>query len=87
VFFLCDASGFYSSAEKVMRPDLRKKPVITLSNNDGCVVAVCPIAKRLGIKKFVPYFQVKDVVEKYGVTVTSSNYELTVGKYFRHHML
>jgi DNA polymerase V len=76
VFFLCDASGFYSSAEKVMRPDLRKKPVITLSNNDGCVVAVCPIAKRLGIKKFVPYFQVKDVVEKYGVTVTSSNYEL-----------
>ncbi|NDW15545.1 DUF4113 domain-containing protein [Alteromonas genovensis] len=76
MFFLCDASGFYSSAEKVMRPDLRKKPVITLSNNDGCVVAVCPIAKRLGIKKFVPYFQVKDVVEKYGVTVTSSNYEL-----------
>lgn len=76
MYFLCDASGFYSSAEKVMRPDLRKKPVITLSNNDGCVVAVCPIAKRLGIKKFIPYFQVKDIVRKYGVVVTSSNYEL-----------
>ena len=79
MYFLCDASGFYSSAEKVMRPDLRNKPVVTLSNNDGCIVAVCPIAKKLGIKKFVPYFQVKDLIKKHGVVVTSSNYELTVG--------
>ena len=76
MYFLCDASGFYSSAEKVMRPDLRNKPVVTLSNNDGCIVAVCPIAKKLGIKKFVPYFQVKDLIKKHGVVVTSSNYEL-----------
>jgi DNA polymerase V len=76
MYFLIDATAFYCSAEKVMRPDLRKKPVITLSNNDGAIVAVCPIAKRLGIKKFVPYFQVKDIVKKYGVVVTSSNYEL-----------
>ena len=87
MYFLIDATAFYCSAEKVMRPDLRKRPVITLSNNDGAIVAVCPIAKRLGIKKFVPYFQVKDIVKKYGIVVTSSNYELTVGKYFRHHML
>ena len=76
MYFLCDASGFYSSAEKVMRPDLRNKPVVTLSNNDGCIIAVCPIAKKLGIKKFVPYFQVKDLIKKHGVVVTSSNYEL-----------
>ena len=76
MYFLIDATSFYCSAEKVMRPDLRKKGVIPLSNNDGAIVAVCPIAKRLGIKKFVPYFQVKDIVRKHGIVVTSSNYEL-----------
>jgi DNA polymerase V len=87
MYFLVDATSFYCSAEKVFAPHLRMRPTITLSNNDGAIVAVCPIAKRLGIKKFVPFFQVRDLVNKHNVVVTSSNYELTVGKYFRHHML
>jgi hypothetical protein len=84
MYFLCDASGFYSSAEKVMRPDLRNKPVVTLSNNDGCIVAVCPIAKKLGIKKFVPYFQVAYFGESersfrfYPITFSSSFSSLPV---------
>lgn len=76
MYFLIDATSFYCSAEKVFAPHLRKRPTITLSNNDGAIVAVCPIAKRLGIKKFVPFFQVRDLVNKHNVVVTSSNYEL-----------
>ena len=86
MYFLIDATSFYCSAEKVFAPHLRKRPTITLSN-DGAIVAVCPIAKRLGIKKFVPFFQVRDLVNKHNVVVTSSNYELTVGKFFRWRML
>lgn len=76
MYFLFDATSYYCSAAKVFSPHLRKKPLITLSNNDGAVVAVCPIAKKLGIKKFVPFFQIKDLVNKHNVVVTSSNYEL-----------
>ena len=75
MYFLIDATSFYCSAEKVFAPHLRKRPTITLSN-DGAIVAVCPIAKRLGIKKLVPFFQVRDLVNKHNVVVTSSNYEL-----------
>ena len=76
MYFLIDSTSFYCSAEKVFAPHMRKRPTITLSNNDGAIVAVCPIAKRLGIKKFVPFFQVRDLVNKHNVVVTSSNYEL-----------
>jgi DNA polymerase V len=76
MYFLFDATSFYCSAEKVYSPHLRKRGVITLSNNDGAVVAVCPIAKKLGVKKFVPFFQIKDLVNKHNIVVTSSNYEL-----------
>jgi len=76
MYALVDAVSFYASAEKVFDPSIRNKPVVVLTNNDGCICAVCPIARRLGIPKFKPYFQVKSLLEKHGVVVRSSNYEL-----------
>lgn len=76
MYALVDAVSFYASAEKVFDPSIRNKPVVVLTNNDGCICAVCPIARRLGIPKFKPYFQVKDFLAKHNVVVRSSNYEL-----------
>lgn len=76
MFALVDAVSFYASAEKVFDPSIRNKPVVVLTNNDGCICAVCPIARRLGIPKFSPYFQVKELLQKHNVIVRSSNYEL-----------
>lgn len=76
MFALVDAVSMYASCEKVFYPEIRRKPVIVLSNNDGCVVAVCPTAKRMGFKKFVPFFQIADSARKAGVVVRSSNYSL-----------
>jgi len=76
MYALVDAISFYASAEKVFDPSIRNKPVVVLTNNDGCVCAVCPLARRLGIPKFVPYFQIKSLLEKHDVVVRSSNYEL-----------
>ncbi|NUZ10081.1 Y-family DNA polymerase [Pseudoalteromonas sp. McH1-7] len=76
MYALVDATSFYASAEKVFDPSIRKKPVIVLSNNDGCIVAVSPEAKALGVPKFQPYFKLKDALEQHGVVVRSSNYEL-----------
>jgi len=76
MYALVDAVSFYASAEKVFDPSIRNKPVVVLTNNDGCICAVCPIARRLGIPKFKPYFQVKSLLDKHGVVVRSSNYEL-----------
>ena len=76
MYALVDAVSFYASAEKVFDPSIRNKPVVVLTNNDGCICAVCPIARRLGIPKFIPYFQVKSLLEQHGVVVRSSNYEL-----------
>ena len=76
MFALADCNNFFASCERVFRPDLQGKPVIVLSNNDGCAVARSNEAKALGIKMGVPLFQVRDIVEKHGVTVFSSNYAL-----------
>ena len=76
MFALVDANSFYCSAEQVFRPDWRGKPIIVLSNNDGCVVAANRQAKEAGIPKFKPYFQVKALCEQKGVVALSSNYEL-----------
>lgn len=76
MYALVDAVSFYASCEKVFDPSIRNKPVVVLTNNDGCICAVCPIARRLGIPKFKPYFQVKSLLEKHGVIIRSSNYEL-----------
>ena len=75
-FGLADCNNFYCSCERVFHPDLRDKPVVVLSNNDGCVVARSEESKRLGIKMGVPFYQVKDLLEKNGVAVFSSNYNL-----------
>lgn len=76
MFALVDANSFYCSAEQVYRPQWRKKPVIVLSNNDGCIVSANRLAIQAGIKKFVPYFQMKELCRQNGVIVCSSNYEL-----------
>jgi len=76
MYALVDAVSFYASAEKVFDPKIRNKPVVVLTNNDGCICAVCPIARKLGIPKFKPYFQIKWLLEKHNVVVRSSNYEL-----------
>lgn len=76
MYALIDCNSFYAHCEKLFRPDLRDKPVVVLSNNDGCVVARCPKAKALGIKMGIPYFQVKDFCVANDVTVFSSNYAL-----------
>jgi len=76
MFALVDAVSFYASAEKVFDPALRTKPVVVLTNNDGCICAVCPIARKLNIPKFQPYFKMKNYLEKHNVVIRSSNYEL-----------
>lgn len=76
MFALVDANAFYCSAEQVFRPDLRGKPIVVLSNNDGCIVAANRQAKELGIPKFKPFFEVQNRCERLGVIALSSNYEL-----------
>ncbi len=76
LFGLADCNNFYCSCERVFHPDLRDKPVVVLSNNDGCVVARSEESKRLGIKMGVPFYQVRGLLEKNGVAVFSSNYNL-----------
>lgn len=73
---LVDCNSFYASCETVFRPDLIGKPVIVLSNNDGCVVARSTEAKALGIAMGVPLFQIKKLVDAHRVAVFSSNYTL-----------
>lgn len=76
MFALADVNSFYASCEKVFRPDLRDKPVVVLSNNDGCVIARSKEAKRLGIKMGVPWFQLKETQFPERVIAFSSNYAL-----------
>lgn len=76
IYALVDINNCYVSCERVFRPSLNGRPVIVLSNNDGCAVARSQEAKDLGIKMGVPLFQIKDIVEKHQVVVLSSNYAL-----------
>lgn len=76
MYALVDCNNFYASCEKLFRPDLKNQPIVVLSNNDGCIVARSKEAKALGIQMGVPYFQAKHLIQKHGVTVFSSNYEL-----------
>jgi DNA polymerase V len=73
---LIDANSFYVSCETLFRPELKGKPAITLSNNDGCVIARNAEAKALGIKMGAPYFQLREFMQQEGVQVFSSNYGL-----------
>ena len=75
MFALCDVNSFYASCETVFRPDLKGRPVVVLSNNDGCVIARSPQAKPF-VKMGEPYFKQKDMFRRHGIIAFSSNYEL-----------
>lgn len=76
MYALCDCNNFFVSCERVFRPDLRDKPVVVLSGNDGCVVARSNEVKALGIKMGVPFYQIQKEVEEYGIVHFSSNFAL-----------
>src|SRR5258706_3464216 len=76
VYAIVDCNSFYCSCERVFRPDLWHKPVVVLSNNDGCIVSRTDEAKKLGVGMAAPYYQNKDVIQKNDVAVFSSNYNL-----------
>lgn len=73
---LADCNSFYASCEKVFRPDLRDKPVVVLSNNDGCIVAMSKEAKRLNIPRGTPLFKLQKLFNQNNVAIFSSNYTL-----------
>ena len=73
---LVDCNSFYVSCERLFNPKIRKKPVVVLSNNDGCIISRSTEAKALGIKMGEPYFKAKDIIIKNDVQVFSSNYSL-----------
>ena len=75
-FALVDCNNFYASCERVFEPKLEGKPIVVLSNNDGCIIARSNEAKALGIKMGVPYFKLKNLITQNGVVVKSSNYPL-----------
>ena len=76
MFGLADCNNFFVSCERVFRPDLNGRPVIILSNNDGCVISRSNEAKRIGIKMGQPFYQLKQTIRQYDVAVFSSNYIL-----------
>lgn len=73
---LVDCNNFYVSCERVFQPKLEGKPVVVLSNNDGCVVSRSQEVRDLGIKMAVPWFQLKDIAKRHGIIACSSNYGL-----------
>lgn len=76
VFALIDCNSFYCSCERICQPELKRKPVVVLSNNDGCVIARSAEAKGLGIGMGAPYYQVREQMRRQGVVARSSNYTL-----------
>jgi DNA polymerase V len=76
MFALADVNSFYASCETVFRPDLKGRPVVVLSNNDGCVIARSAEAKKLGIKMGDPFFKMRDLFERHKIVTFSSNYAL-----------
>ena len=76
IFALVDCNNFYVSCERIFEPSLEGRPVVVLSNNDGCVVSRSNQAKRLGIGMGVAFFKVKDLADKHGLVALSSNYTL-----------
>lgn len=73
---IIDCNSFYCSCERLFLPHLDNKPVVVLSNNDGCIVSRTDEAKKLGVEMAGPYFKAKPLIEQYGVTAFSSNYNL-----------
>jgi len=75
-FALVDCNNFYASCERVFNPRLTGKPVVVLSNNDGCVIARSEEAKEVGIPMGTPLFKIKQLISRSGVTVFSANFTL-----------
>ncbi|TCR64714.1 Y-family DNA polymerase [Bosea sp. BK604] len=75
-FALIDGNSFYCSCERLFDPKLRRRPVIVLSNNDGCAVSRTAEAKALGVRMATPMFMIRDLVRREGIAVFSSNYAL-----------
>jgi DNA polymerase V len=73
---IVDCNSFYCSCERVFRPDLKNRPVVVLSNNDGCIISRSDEAKTLGVEMAGPYFKAKHLIKKYNVATFSSNYNL-----------
>lgn len=76
VFALIDCNNFYASCERVFQPSLDNRPIVVLSNNDGCVIARSNEAKALGVPMGAPYFKHKERLKRQGVVIMSSNYAL-----------
>ena len=73
---IIDCNSFYCSCERLFRPELDEKPVVVLSNNDGCIISRSDEAKQLGVGMAGPYFLAKPLIEKHNVATFSSNYNL-----------
>jgi DNA polymerase V len=73
VFALIDCNNFYASCEKLFDPRLATRPLVVLSNNDGCVVARCALAKRLGVPMGSPWFKLRDLAREHDILALSSN--------------
>ncbi len=73
---IVDCNSFYCSCERLFKPHLNDKPVVVLSNNDGCIISRSDEAKQLGVEMAGSYFKAKPLIEKYGVATFSSNYNL-----------
>jgi DNA polymerase V len=76
MFAIVDCNSFYCSCERLFQPSLLNKPVVVLSNNDGCIISRSDEAKALGVEMAGPYFKAKPLIAKYGVATFSSNYHL-----------
>lgn len=76
VFALVDVNNFFASCEKVFAPALAGRPLVVLSNNDGCVIARSPEAKALGIAMGIPWFRIRETARRWGIVALSSNYGL-----------
>lgn len=73
---LIDCNNFYASCERIFRPDLEGRPIVVLSNNDGCVIARSQESKALGIPMGAPLFKCREIIEKHNVKVFSANFAL-----------
>ncbi len=87
MFALVDGNSFYASCETVFRPDLAGRPIVVLSNNDGCIVAANAQAKSFGNIMYQPYFKLAAMLKKKGTAIFSSNYELYGDLSYRMHSL
>src|SRR5215210_6724802 len=73
---IVDCNSFYCACERIFRPDLNNKPVVVISNNDGCIISRTDEAKAYGISMTTPFYQAKRLIEEHGIVAFSSNYNL-----------